>query len=256
MPENIYSTGEIAKICGVSVRTVQYYDQRGILIPSQLSEGGRRMYTSSDVKKLKLLTYLRSLGLSIDSIARIQKEENASKVISEILTQQIRDTQEEIQSKQHQVEDAKAFLEEIRRAPEISTETIQGIAARMNRKEAYRKVIRKMIIFGIIMGLIEYGTLIYALSTHHWLPFIIGYGIVLVVSIFFVNYYFDRVSYVCPECHQIFRPKKMQAIFAAHTPHTRKLSCPCCGKKSYCVETAYMPEDLDAATAGTKGPAA
>ena len=33
-----YTTGEIAKLCGVSVRTVQYYDERGILIPSELSE--------------------------------------------------------------------------------------------------------------------------------------------------------------------------------------------------------------------------
>ena len=28
-----YTTGEIAKLCGVSVRTVQYYDERGILTP-------------------------------------------------------------------------------------------------------------------------------------------------------------------------------------------------------------------------------
>ena len=33
-----YTTGEIAKLCGVTVRTVQYYDTRGILIPSELSE--------------------------------------------------------------------------------------------------------------------------------------------------------------------------------------------------------------------------
>ena len=29
-----YTTGEIAKLCGVSVRTVQYYDTRGILTPA------------------------------------------------------------------------------------------------------------------------------------------------------------------------------------------------------------------------------
>ena len=37
-----YTTGELAKLCGVTVRTVQYYDTRGILIPAALSEGGRR----------------------------------------------------------------------------------------------------------------------------------------------------------------------------------------------------------------------
>ncbi|MBR1845644.1 MAG: MerR family DNA-binding transcriptional regulator, partial [Oscillospiraceae bacterium] len=36
-----YSTGEVAKRCGVTVRTVQYYDTRGILVPAELSEGGR-----------------------------------------------------------------------------------------------------------------------------------------------------------------------------------------------------------------------
>lgn len=45
-----YTTGEIAKLCGVSVRTVQYYDTRGILAPSELSEGGRRLYSEDDFK--------------------------------------------------------------------------------------------------------------------------------------------------------------------------------------------------------------
>ena len=46
-----YTTGEIAKLCGVSVRTVQYYDTRNILVPSELSEGGRRLYSEEDVKR-------------------------------------------------------------------------------------------------------------------------------------------------------------------------------------------------------------
>lgn len=54
-----YTTGEIAKLCGVSVRTVQYYDERGILIPSELSEGGRRLYSEDDYKKLKIICFLR-----------------------------------------------------------------------------------------------------------------------------------------------------------------------------------------------------
>ncbi len=44
-----YSTGELANLAGVSIRTVQYYDQRGILIPTALTEGGRRLYTDSDL---------------------------------------------------------------------------------------------------------------------------------------------------------------------------------------------------------------
>lgn len=36
---SMYTTGELAKLCGVTVRTVQYYDSRSILLPSRLSEG-------------------------------------------------------------------------------------------------------------------------------------------------------------------------------------------------------------------------
>lgn len=49
-----YTTGEIAKLCGVSVRTVQYYDTRNILTPSELTEGGRRLYSEEDLKRYLL----------------------------------------------------------------------------------------------------------------------------------------------------------------------------------------------------------
>lgn len=55
-----YTTGEIAKLCGVTVRTVQYYDARGILIPSALSEGGRRLYSEDDLKRLKVICFCGS----------------------------------------------------------------------------------------------------------------------------------------------------------------------------------------------------
>ena len=71
-----YTTGEMAKLCGVTVRTVQYYDARGILIPSELSEGGRRLYSEDDLKRLKVICFLRELDIPIDAISKILKEEH------------------------------------------------------------------------------------------------------------------------------------------------------------------------------------
>ena len=71
-----YTTGELAKLCGVTVRTVQYYDARGILVPSELSEGGRRLYSEDDLKRMKIICFLRELGLSIDSIGQLLSEED------------------------------------------------------------------------------------------------------------------------------------------------------------------------------------
>ena len=58
-----YTTGEIAKLCGVSVRTVQYYDNRNILVPTELSEGGRRLYSDNDLEKMKIK---RKCALQVD----------------------------------------------------------------------------------------------------------------------------------------------------------------------------------------------
>ncbi|MBQ3318354.1 MAG: MerR family transcriptional regulator, partial [Spirochaetales bacterium] len=54
-----YTTGELAKLCNITVRTVQYYDSRGILVPSELSEGGRRLYSEDDLNRMKVICFLR-----------------------------------------------------------------------------------------------------------------------------------------------------------------------------------------------------
>ena len=52
-----YTTGELAKLCNVSVRTVQFYDTKNLLKPSEISEGGRRLYTEADVKNCLLSVF-------------------------------------------------------------------------------------------------------------------------------------------------------------------------------------------------------
>ena len=71
-----YTTGEMAKLCGVSVRTVQYYDTRGILTPSELTEGGRRLYLEDDVKRMKIICFLRDVGISIKNIGELLTEDD------------------------------------------------------------------------------------------------------------------------------------------------------------------------------------
>ena len=80
-----YTTGELAKLCGVTVRTVQYYDTRGILVPSELSEGGRRLYSEDDLKRMRVICFLRELGLPIDAISQLLAEPDPGSVVSAFL---------------------------------------------------------------------------------------------------------------------------------------------------------------------------
>lgn len=70
IPEGFMTIGEAAKKMGVTVRTLQYYDQKGLLSPSAESEGGRRLYTDKDLVTLHQILSLKSLGFSLDDIKR------------------------------------------------------------------------------------------------------------------------------------------------------------------------------------------
>jgi DNA-binding transcriptional MerR regulator len=106
-----YSTGEIAKLCGVSVRTVQYYDDRGILVPSELSEGGRRLYTEDDLKRMHIICFLREVGFSINSISALFAEEHPQNIVSILLEQQEQTLRSELSERRTRLE----LLEGIKR---------------------------------------------------------------------------------------------------------------------------------------------
>ena len=46
------TVGEVAKKMNTTVQTLQYYDKKGVLLPSAQSEGGRRLYTDKDIIQL------------------------------------------------------------------------------------------------------------------------------------------------------------------------------------------------------------
>jgi ubiquinone/menaquinone biosynthesis C-methylase UbiE len=69
MGENrFYTAGEFAKKAGVTIRTIRFYDNKGLLKPSSVSEAGYRLYTDEDFAKLQRILTLKYLGLSLEDI--------------------------------------------------------------------------------------------------------------------------------------------------------------------------------------------
>jgi MerR family transcriptional regulator, thiopeptide resistance regulator len=64
-----FKIGDLAGRAGVSVRTLHYYDEIGLLVPSQKSAGGHRLYSPGDIARLQQIRSLRHLGLSLSEIA-------------------------------------------------------------------------------------------------------------------------------------------------------------------------------------------
>ena len=211
-----YTTGEMAKACGVTVRTVQFYDQKGILIPSALSEGGRRLYSEEDLKKMKIICFLRDTGLSLDTIGQLMKEEDPESTISILLVQQEQVLREEISERREKLNRLEELKKWVESASSFSVETIGDIATIMEGQKKMSAMHRNMLLTGLPLS--------WALAAIPW-------------GVLWSRYYFRHTAYICPQCHEVFRPTFKEAFFANHTPKTRKLTCVKCGHKGFCVET-------------------
>lgn len=238
-----YTTGEMAKLCGVSVRTVQYYDTRSILNPSELSEGGRRLYSEDDLRRLKVICFLRSIDLPINTIAQLLSEAHPENVVGMLLEQQAQALREEIDQQQSKLQILESLQQELKLMNRFTVESIGDIAYRMENKKKLRRIHITLLAVGIPLEIIEYATLILGILKGVWLPFIFGMLIAILGAIWISRYYFRNVAYICPECHQVFQPRLREAFWARHTPQTRRLTCPQCGRKGFCVETCAPKGD-------------
>jgi DNA-binding transcriptional MerR regulator len=66
-----YQIGEVARISGVSVRTLHYYDEIGLVVPSARSKAAYRLYTDGDLERLQEVLVLRELGFPLERIAEL-----------------------------------------------------------------------------------------------------------------------------------------------------------------------------------------
>ena len=232
-----YTTGEIAKLCGVSVRTVQYYDTRGILVPSELSEGGRRLYSEGDLHRMKIICFLREMGLPINSIGQLLSEKDPGSVIDLLLTQQETALRDEISERQKQLDMLEGLQRELKSIENFSVESIGDIAHIMTSKQKLRKIRLTMLLTGIPVGILQWGSIVLWAATGIWWPFIVYVLAGIPYAIWVSRYYFTNVAYICPQCHRVFKPRFKEAFWANHTPTLRKLTCTCCGHKGWCGET-------------------
>jgi len=238
-----YTTGEIAKLCGVSVRTVQYYDSRDILVPSELSEGGRRLYSEDDLKRMRIICFLREAGISINNIGQLFADKNPENIISILLDEQEKVLREELDEQQKKLRIIESIKRELREIEHFSVESIGDIAQIMKQKNKLRKMRWLMVLTGIPVTALQWTSIVLWITSGLWWLFVIWACIAVPWGIGVSIYYFRRVAYICPECHEVFQSRFREVFWAYHTPKMRRLTCPKCGRKGLCIEVYAGKED-------------
>jgi DNA-binding transcriptional MerR regulator len=106
-----WKVGELAKLAGLTVRTLRYYDQIGLFSPSGYSDSGHRLYTEPDISRLQQLLSLKELGLSLDEIKSVLDGDHFS--LFDIVSLQIARLKENIRVQQkllHELEHVSSLM--------------------------------------------------------------------------------------------------------------------------------------------------
>lgn len=241
----LYSTGELAEACGVTVRTVQHYDNKGLLAPTGYSEGGRRLYSEDDAERLRFILMLKSLGLGLTQIKGVLESPNRDKILRTLLDEQSSRLQDELDKRAKQLAAINMVRKDFDIYGKMMATTEPAMVDRMNDERARRRWYTVAIIVGIFCDIAWIGTLVYGILTGVWWPFPLALIFVAFFVTLLVKTYDTHTTYICPVCGADFRPRTREFFFARHTPRTRKLTCPCCHQKDWCVERYHAaPVDI------------
>jgi DNA-binding transcriptional MerR regulator len=66
--KDMHQIGEVASQAGLSLRTIRYYEEVGLVVPSGRTQGGFRLYTDSDIDRLLLIKQMKPLDFTLDEM--------------------------------------------------------------------------------------------------------------------------------------------------------------------------------------------
>lgn len=138
--ERSFTVGELAQLCGVTVRTLQYYDRSGLL-RAAFTEGGRRVYTSRDLLQLQQILFLKSLGFPLEKI-REQLDGKRGEGLVPVFARQREILLAEMANLQKMVDTLELAIGEAREEQEVSLERLISILQLMKEGNPFTFVLR------------------------------------------------------------------------------------------------------------------
>ncbi len=68
---HLLQIGEVAARTGLSLRTIRWYEQEGLVVPTARSGGGFRLYSADDVARFEVIKRMKPLGFALDEMREL-----------------------------------------------------------------------------------------------------------------------------------------------------------------------------------------
>jgi DNA-binding transcriptional MerR regulator len=124
-----WKVGELAKLTGLTIRTLRFYDQIGLFSPSGQTESGHRLYDELDLSRLQQILSLKELGLSLEEIKAALTGGQISP--SEIVDLQIIQIKEQINLQQKLLEQLRHVSKLMQGKAELTVEDFTNLLQAM-----------------------------------------------------------------------------------------------------------------------------
>ena len=142
IPQGYMTVGEIARKMDVTVRALQHYDREGLLSPSAMSEGGRRLYSDKDIVKLHQILSLKHLGFSLDDIKNRLILLDTPAEIAGVLMEQAIVVRQKIESLSEVLRELEVLREEVLQMQSVDFKKYADIIVNLQMKNDFYWLIK------------------------------------------------------------------------------------------------------------------
>ncbi|WP_145465893.1 helix-turn-helix domain-containing protein [Staphylococcus pettenkoferi] len=234
-----YTTGELAKVCGVTVRTVHYYVKKGLIHPISKEHETTRRFDEESKFRMEIILILKGWGLTLKQITQLlnSQDEESRNHLAVLLEQRTLELKNNIQEQQHiysRLKEIKKYVTGDDKGSSLE-EVLNLNHASIQREKTinvYYALMKKL----VPVSVLELGAITLSLILKKFFPVLLIVPYLIYSSVTVTTFMHKHVSYFCPSCYRIFKPTLWQFIKVPHTPKSRKLECPLCHKVQYCLE--------------------
>ena len=69
--QGLRQIGQVAERTGLSLRTIRWYEEEGLVVPTARSDGGFRLYSDGDIARLEVIKRMKPLGFALDEMREL-----------------------------------------------------------------------------------------------------------------------------------------------------------------------------------------
>ena len=120
--DGLLTTGDMARLSQNTLRTVRFYEESGLLMPVQRTDGGHRLFPQRELGKLQLISDLRAAGFSLEeikSVIEVKQHSTSGASASQGIVEQL---DRQIDSMSERIELLTRLLDELRRTRALLAE--------------------------------------------------------------------------------------------------------------------------------------